>query len=202
VESKLFMRAGMILYCAATAVLLVISDAGYSYAARFSRSGVASGGSFSPRQAGSTGAVLANPADRVGNGDGHIRDRVAAGDGHWGGRDGDSGGGDAEPPAVQPPVPDEPPEARPPTRDERPGRNCPPGKAGRDCRKYYGYDYDYVDVDDDHIYNPETVETLPCSATVITVDRLTYYRCDNTFYTQIFSDGSVLYVECEPPRGY
>ena len=204
-ELKSFMRAGMFLCFAATVILVLLSDAGYSYAARFSRSGVASGGSFSPGNAGRTGAARSYPADREGTGDGQFRDRAGEGDGRRADRI-ESGGGDGEPPAVRPPAPDEQPEVRPPIRDdrpgdERPGRECPPGAAGRDCRRYYHYDYDDV-VHGAETYYPETVETLPCSATVITVGSLTYYRCDTTYYTQIFSDGAVLYVQCETPSGY
>jgi hypothetical protein len=206
VKSKLFRRAGIFLCCAAAVILALISDAGYSYAARFSRGGVASGGSFSPGHSGRAVAARTYQADHAGSVDGQFRDRVGDGNGRRADRI-ESGGGDGEPPAVQTPAPDEPPEVRPPIRDDRPGdvrhrRECPPGAAGRDCRRYYGYDYDYVDDEHDELYDPETVETLPCSARVITVDTLTYYRCDDTYYTQIFSGGSVLYVVCDPPRGY
>ena len=46
------------------------------------------------------------------------------------------------------------------------------------------------------------VAVLPCSATVITVDGVTYYSCGTTYYTQGYSGGSVVYVPSAPPPGY
>ena len=42
----------------------------------------------------------------------------------------------------------------------------------------------------------------PCSATVKTVDTVTYYSCGPTSYTQSYAGGSVVYVETAPPPGY
>ena len=46
------------------------------------------------------------------------------------------------------------------------------------------------------------VVVLPCSATVITVNGVTYYSCGTTYYTQSYSGGSVVYVPSAPPPGY
>ena len=43
---------------------------------------------------------------------------------------------------------------------------------------------------------------LPCSASAITVNGVTYYTCGTTYYTQSYSEGSVVYVQSEPPPGY
>ncbi|MGH7380826.1 MAG: hypothetical protein ACREKR_01155 [Candidatus Methylomirabilales bacterium] len=45
------------------------------------------------------------------------------------------------------------------------------------------------------------VVVLPCSATVITVNGVTYYSCGTTYYTQSYSGGSVVYVPSAPPPG-
>ncbi|MRR35342.1 hypothetical protein EG829_11810 [bacterium] len=42
----------------------------------------------------------------------------------------------------------------------------------------------------------------PCSATVNTVDDVTYYSCGASSYTQSYAGGSVVYVETAPPPGY
>ena len=42
----------------------------------------------------------------------------------------------------------------------------------------------------------------PCSATVNTVDNVTYYSCGASSYTQSYAGGSVVYVETAPPPGY
>ena len=44
-----------------------------------------------------------------------------------------------------------------------------------------------------------TVAVLPCSATVTTVNGVTYYSCGTTYYTQSYSGGSVEYVPSAPP---
>ena len=44
-----------------------------------------------------------------------------------------------------------------------------------------------------------TVAVLPCSATVTTVNGVTYYSCGTTYYTQSYSGGSVVYVPSAPP---
>ena len=46
------------------------------------------------------------------------------------------------------------------------------------------------------------VVALPCSATVTTVNGVTYYSCGTTYYTQSYSGGSVVYVPSAPPPGY
>ncbi|MGH8755483.1 MAG: hypothetical protein ACREU0_06615 [Burkholderiales bacterium] len=46
------------------------------------------------------------------------------------------------------------------------------------------------------------VVVLPCSATVMTINGVTYYRCGTTYYTQSYSGGSVVYVPSAPPPGY
>jgi hypothetical protein len=46
------------------------------------------------------------------------------------------------------------------------------------------------------------VAAPPCSATVNTVDNVTYYSCGATSYTQSYAGGSVVYVETAPPPGY
>ena len=43
------------------------------------------------------------------------------------------------------------------------------------------------------------VVVLPCSATVTTVNGVTYYSCGTTYYTQSYSGGSVVYVPSAPP---
>ena len=43
---------------------------------------------------------------------------------------------------------------------------------------------------------------LPCSANAFTVDGMTYYTCGSTYYTQSYSEGSVVYVQSAPPPGY
>ena len=45
------------------------------------------------------------------------------------------------------------------------------------------------------------VAVLPCSASVTTVNGVTYYSCGTTYYTQSYSGGSVVYVQSAPP-GY
>ena len=45
------------------------------------------------------------------------------------------------------------------------------------------------------------VVVLPCTATVMTVNGVTYYSCGTTYYTQSYSGGSVVYVPSAPP-GY
>jgi hypothetical protein len=199
-----FINARMLLCCAAAAALVLLFDAEHAFAARFSRSGVASGGSFTPRSASRPASERPAQPDRVAPADGQLRDLAAAR--HLADRP--AGGDNGQPPEAQPPAPDQPSEPQQPLRDavrnrnDGPWRDCPPGAAGRACRKYYGY-YDYYDDDDhDQVSSPDTYDTLPCAATVITVDHVTYYRCDSTFYTQIVSDGSVLYVECDAPSGY
>ena len=46
------------------------------------------------------------------------------------------------------------------------------------------------------------VAVLPCSATVTTVNGVTYYSCGTTYYTQSYSGGSVVYVPSAPPPGH
>ena len=43
---------------------------------------------------------------------------------------------------------------------------------------------------------------LPCSANAISVNGITYYSCGTTYYTQSYSEGSVVYVQSAPPPGY
>ena len=184
-KAKLFMNPGMLVCCAACIGLILISDAGYAYAARFSRQGVASSGSFAPRQA----VKQAPVADSNAPGYGYTADRV------------ESSGAYNQPPAPEPPPENLPSRADAIRDSDRPGRGCPPGVEGRACRKYYHYDDDVDYVDDDYEYT-ETVEELPCATSGFTVGQITYYRCNSGFYTQIFSNDKVLYVKCEPPAGY
>ena len=48
-----------------------------------------------------------------------------------------------------------------------------------------------------------TVVVLPCSPTAISVDGFVYYICDTAYFTPgYYPDGSVVYVQVEPPPGY
>ena len=46
------------------------------------------------------------------------------------------------------------------------------------------------------------VVVLPCSASVMTINGVTYYSCGTTYYTQSYSGGSVVYMPSAPPPGY
>ena len=46
------------------------------------------------------------------------------------------------------------------------------------------------------------VVVLPCSASVMMINGVTYYSCGTTYYTQVYSGGSVVYVPTAPPPGY
>ena len=46
-----------------------------------------------------------------------------------------------------------------------------------------------------------TVATLPCSATLMSANGVTYYSCGSTYYTQSYSGGSLVYVQTAPPLG-
>ena len=46
------------------------------------------------------------------------------------------------------------------------------------------------------------VVVLPCSASVMMINGVTYYSCGTTYYTPVYSGGSVVYVPTAPPPGY
>lgn len=52
------------------------------------------------------------------------------------------------------------------------------------------------------ILSAATFRSLTCHTTIIVVDGVTYYHCDNYWYTRAYSGGSVTYVIVEAPSGY
>ena len=41
--------------------------------------------------------------------------------------------------------------------------------------------------------------TLPCAASSMTVNEVTYYQCGSTWFTRSFVDGNLAYVVTNPP---
>jgi len=46
------------------------------------------------------------------------------------------------------------------------------------------------------------VTTLPCAATTVTADGITYYKCDSTWYQRAQTGDQVSYVIIGPPAGF
>jgi len=87
-----------------------------------------------------------------------------------------------------------------PARDERVGVGGPVGVGGGPAHP--AAITDVARRHDNVAGASNTVDILPCMADVITVEEVTYYSCGTEYYTQSFSDGSVVYVQSEPPPGY
>jgi hypothetical protein len=47
-----------------------------------------------------------------------------------------------------------------------------------------------------------TFSSLSCTTTSVNVDGVTYYRCDNDWYSRAYSGGNVTYVVVKAPAGY
>jgi hypothetical protein len=47
-----------------------------------------------------------------------------------------------------------------------------------------------------------TFSSLSCTTTTVHVDGVTYYRCDNDWYSRAYSGGNVTYIVVKAPAGY
>jgi hypothetical protein len=47
-----------------------------------------------------------------------------------------------------------------------------------------------------------TFSSLSCTTTSVNVNGVTYYRCDNDWYSRAYSGGNVTYVVVKAPAGY
>jgi len=47
-----------------------------------------------------------------------------------------------------------------------------------------------------------TFSSLSCTSTTVHVNGVTYYRCDNDWYSRAYSGGNVTYVVVKAPTGY
>jgi len=46
------------------------------------------------------------------------------------------------------------------------------------------------------------VTVLPCTATVVIVNGVSYYQCGASWYSRGYVGGSVTYIVASPPPGY
>jgi hypothetical protein len=53
-----------------------------------------------------------------------------------------------------------------------------------------------------HTTYVNTVTTLPCSSTMVTVNGTSYYQCGTTWYSRGYQGNSVVYIVTIPPAGY
>ncbi len=52
------------------------------------------------------------------------------------------------------------------------------------------------------VYQTAPVAVLPCAATPVDVDGVTYFACGSDWYTQAYASSGAIYVQVAPPPGY